>query len=79
VSVDQDSSVNLQLPGNDPDGDALQYTITGPPAHGVLIVQVVTGAATTTFPAGGPIFAYKVTDGQCESAEAIVITVICGG
>ena len=75
VTVDQDSTVNFQLPGSDQDGDPLQYSITQPPAHGVLVLQIQTGAASYSPNAGyiGPdSFKYKVNDGKCDSAEATV-------
>jgi len=75
ISVDQDSSVNFQLPATDPDGDPLQYIITQPPAHGIVVLQINTGAASYS-PSPGYIgpdsFKYKVNDGQCDSAEATV-------
>jgi hypothetical protein len=73
--VDQDSSVNFQLPGSDPDGDPLQYIITQAPAHGVVVLQVQTGAVSYSPNPGyiGPdSFKYKVNDGLCDSAEATV-------
>ncbi len=84
VSVSQSGSVNFQLPASDPEGDALQYSITQPPAHGIVVVQVQTGASSYSPTAGycGPdSFKYKVNDGHCgDSSEATVsITVNCGG
>jgi hypothetical protein len=81
VNVDQDSQVNFQLPGSDPDNDPLQFIITQPPAHGIVVLQVNTGATSYSPSAGycGPdSFRYRVTDGLCESPEATVsIAVRC--
>jgi len=81
VQVNAGSSVSFQLVGNDPDGDPIQYAITQAPAHGVVVVNVNTGANTYTPNAGycGPdSFAYGVTDGQCQSDPATVtIDVVC--
>jgi hypothetical protein len=81
VNVGHDAQVNFQLPGSDPDGDALQFSITQAPAHGIAVLQVQTGATSYSPTAGycGPdSFKFKVTDGLCESAEATVsITVAC--
>jgi hypothetical protein len=80
VSVTQDASVSFQLVGADADGDPITFNVTGPPAHGTVVLTVNTGAGTYTPNAGyfGPdSFKYKVSDGQCESAEVTVtITVI---
>jgi hypothetical protein len=75
VVVNANGSGNFQLPASDPDGDPLQYIITQAPAHGTLVLQVQTGAASYT-PTQGycglDSFRFKVTDSQCESAEAAV-------
>jgi len=80
VTVNEGSSVTFQLVASDPDGDPLQYITTQAPAHGTVVVAP-TGQATYTPSAGycGPdSFRYKVSDGECESAEATVsITVNC--
>jgi hypothetical protein len=82
VSVNQDTPVSFQLSGSDPENDPLQFAVTQPPAHGVLVLQVATGAATYTPAAdycGPDSFRFRVNDGHCgNSAEATVsITVNC--
>jgi hypothetical protein len=81
VNVDHDAQVNFQLPATDPEGDALQFSITDAPSHGIVVLQVQTGATSYSPSPGycGPdSFKYKVTDGMCESAEATVsISVTC--
>ncbi len=75
VSVEANSSVSFQLPASDPNGNPLQFSITSPPAHGVIVVQTQTGAATytpTRAYCGPDSFKFKVNDGQCDSAEATV-------
>jgi hypothetical protein len=74
VAVDQNSSVTFQLAGADIDSPALQY-IAQAPAHGVLVVQAGSGAATYTPTAnyyGPDSFMFRVSDGQCESADVLV-------
>ncbi|MCI0746500.1 MAG: Ig-like domain-containing protein [Verrucomicrobia subdivision 3 bacterium] len=81
ISVNQDSSVNFQLSATDADGDPLQYSVSSPPAHGVVVANAQTGAATYTPAPGycGPdSFKFTASDGVCVSAEATVsINVIC--
>jgi hypothetical protein len=80
VTVAQDGQVNFQLGASDPDGNALQFSVSQPPTHGVLAVNTQTGAANYKPTAGyvGPdSFKFVATDGQCSSAEALVtITVL---
>jgi hypothetical protein len=79
--VDLGSSVNFQLSASDPNNDPLHYDITQAPAHGIVVLQVQTGAASyTPNPdyCGPDSFKFKVSDSQCDSAEATVsITVNC--
>ncbi|PYJ02240.1 MAG: hypothetical protein DME25_16550, partial [Verrucomicrobia bacterium] len=84
VTVEVGGHVDFHLPASDPDGDPLTYSITGPPAHGIVVVQVQTGAASYSPNAGysGPdSFKYKANDGHCgDSGEATVsINVVVGG
>src|SRR5207247_4491752 len=61
---------------SDPDGDTLtQATVTGAPSHGVVILQVQTGAFSYTPSAGfsgSDSFKYKVSDGLTLSNEATI-------
>jgi hypothetical protein len=81
VTVDQDSVVSFQLPASDVEGDALEYNVTQPAAHGTLVLQVQTGQISYAPNPGycGPdSFKFRVRDGRCNSAEATVsITVHC--
>jgi hypothetical protein len=81
ATVNTGSSVNLQLTGSDPDGDALTFAVVQSPAHGTVTLQAA-GAATYTPAAGycGPdSFTFRVSDGGCSSTSATVsITVSCG-
>jgi hypothetical protein len=75
ANVDQDGSVALQLAGTDADNDSLTFSVTEAPAHGTVVVQVQTGAATYTPTAGycgTDSFKFKVSDGRCESAAATI-------
>src|SRR5213079_2129717 len=81
VTTDEGTTANFQLQASDADGDALQYIITQPPAHGNVTVAVQTGMASYSPAAnycGPDSFKFKVNDGKCDSAEATVsITVNC--
>ena len=81
VSVASGASASFQLPGSDLDLDPLQYQITQAPQHGLLVVQVQTGAASYTPTPGycGPdSFKYTVRDSQCGSAPGTVsISIDC--
>ncbi len=78
VVVSQDSTVPITLTGSDLDGDSLAYTVTTLPAHGALAGTApnLTYAPTPGY-AGPDSLAFKVNDGQSDSAEAtITITVL---
>ena len=80
ISVAGGGLVNFQLMATDPDGDALTFVIVSAPAHGVVVVNVGTGAGTYTPSPGycGPdSFRFKVSDDQCESNEATVSITVC--
>jgi len=81
VSVSQNSQVQFQLQAADIEDNVFQFQITQPPAHGTLVTQAQTGAASYSPNSGycGPdTFRYRVSDGQCQSAEAtIAINVTC--
>jgi hypothetical protein len=82
ITVSSGASANFQLSASDPESNPLTYTVTQAPAHGTVVLQVQTGAATYTPAAGycGPdSFRFRVNDGTCNSGEATVaITVDCG-
>lgn len=75
------SIINFSLIGSDPDGDPIQFIVTAPPTHGVLVVNTSTGAASyrpNTGYCGPDGFRYVVSDAICTSTEgAAVIDVIC--
>jgi len=82
VSVMQDTTLHFQIPICDPDGDLLQFNVTQPPAHGVLVVGIATnnGGAVYTPTVGycGPdVFRIRATDGTCTIETNIAINVIC--
>ncbi|HEX8437984.1 kelch repeat-containing protein [Archangium sp.] len=80
VSTPLGTPVEVTLPGMDPDGDALTYTLLSQPEHGRL-----TGSAphlTYRPPRGGygqDSFRYKVSDGGRESEVATVSLTITPG
>ncbi|MFT3831053.1 MAG: Ig-like domain-containing protein [Opitutaceae bacterium] len=78
VSTLEDVSVAVALPAFDVEDDALRYTITAQPQHGVL---AGTAPELTYTPAlnynGSDAFAYMVGDGRCTQGEVVVpITVV---
>jgi hypothetical protein len=79
IPVDQGGAASFQLQASDPDGDPLQYTVTLAPSKGTVVIDTQTGAATYS-PApgacGSDSFKFKVTDGECESDEAMVSVAI---
>lgn len=80
ISVASGGTVNFQLMATDPDGDALQFAVASPPAHGTVVLQANTGAGTYTPSPGycGPdSFVFTVTDGQCAPQATVVINVMC--
>jgi hypothetical protein len=75
LSVETGSSVAFQLVGSDPDSPALTYAVAQAPAHGVVTVNVNTGAGSYAPNAGysGPdSFTFTVSDGTCTSPAATV-------
>jgi hypothetical protein len=73
VTTEEDTSVDITLTGNDPDGDTLTYTVVDQPSHGTLSG---TAPDLTYTPDDGYLgsdsFTFKVNDGQEDSAEARV-------
>ena len=73
LSLLEDSSATITLTGTDIDGDPLAFLIANGPTHGTLTQQ---GTDFTYTPApnfnGLDSFTYKASDGQAESAEAMV-------
>ena len=74
VATTEATAKTITLTGNDPDGDALTYSIVAQPARGKL--SDVTGANLTYIPplgfSGADSFTFKVSDGAAESAAATV-------
>src|SRR5207248_3487710 len=73
VTTNEDTAKPITLSGSDPEGDALTYTITTNPSHGVLSgtapnVTYIPGANYN----GGDSFAFKANDGTVDSAAVIV-------
>jgi hypothetical protein len=67
----------IHLSGADPDGDALEFTVTKGPAHGTLSGTGATRAYTSTRGfAGFDSFKYTVSDGKASVAATVVITVV---
>jgi N-acetylneuraminic acid mutarotase len=71
VTVAEDTQVAVTLSATDVDGEALQYELVRPPAHGTLSGQA---PALTYVPEanyhGSDSFTFRVTDGKLFSSEA---------
>jgi sugar lactone lactonase YvrE len=74
LSTAADTSVDIVLTGSDPDGDALTFTISTPPAHGSLsgTAPSMTYAPAAAF-TGTDTFQFTVTDPRGASSTATVI------
>ncbi|WP_324725975.1 Ig-like domain-containing protein [Actomonas aquatica] len=73
VTTAEDTSLPITLTGTDIDGDGLTYVIDANPAYGSLsgIAPNVSYTPNPDFN-GSDAFAFRVTDGESESAPAIV-------
>lgn len=73
ISLDENTSVNLTLTGNDADGDTLAYAIATPPSHGSLSGSApnITYTPNADY-VGSDSFQFKVNDGTADSAPATV-------
>ncbi|NTX07358.1 tandem-95 repeat protein [Myxococcus sp. CA040A] len=73
AATNEDTALSLVLRGLDPEGQALTFTVTTPPANGALAGQ---GAALTYTPRanfhGADSFVFTVSDGELSSAPATV-------
>lgn len=71
-------SVELQLQGNDPEGDTLTFSLTGKPARGEATLDAETGILTYTpyhDKSGEDTFTYTVTDSAGNTSEPAEITI----
>ncbi|MEJ7764454.1 MAG: Ig-like domain-containing protein, partial [Acidimicrobiales bacterium] len=82
ASTGEKAPVDVQLSGQDRDGDGLTYAIVTPPGGGTVSVVAATGLATyTPAPGHGGVdtFTYTVSDGTTTSASATVtVTTVLG-
>ncbi|HSG06668.1 MAG TPA: HYR domain-containing protein, partial [Nitrospiria bacterium] len=83
ASTDEDVPVIISLEGNDPNGNCLTFSITGPPVIGTLSPVISTGCnsaeATYTSPLnfnGNDGFTFTVNDGTFTSGDAFVAVTI---
>jgi PKD repeat protein len=73
LEVAEDTPLPITLAATDADGDALSYTIVVPPAHGALNGTPPSVTYTPAPDYSGPDdFAFRASDGQLESATALV-------
>ena len=73
VSTDEDQALSVTLTGSDVDGDALTYSVSTAPAHGVLTGTAPDLTYTPDADFNGPdSFAYVASDGSASSLPALV-------
>ena len=73
ISLDEDTTAAISLTGNDPDGDAITFSIVVQPAHGTLTgsaPNVVYTPAPDYF--GTDSFAFRTNDGSANSQNGVV-------
>lgn len=76
MSVTEDVATNITLSGSDPENDPLIFTVTSPPAHGVLSGLGATVLYTPTSNYNGPdAFTFQVSDGIFSSATPGTVTI----
>ncbi|MCI0673754.1 MAG: Ig-like domain-containing protein, partial [Myxococcaceae bacterium] len=77
VQTHQGAAVAILLTGTDPDGDALTFSVVGPPSNGTLsgTAPGLLYAPSEGF-AGVDSFTFKVNDGSADSAAATVHVVV---
>lgn len=76
--TEEDLAYTATLPGSDPDGDALVWSVEAHPGHGSVTVDADTGAFTYTPDpgfAGTDTFTYGVFDGLASETGRIDLTV----
>ncbi|MCL5768198.1 Ig-like domain-containing protein [Acinetobacter sp. ANC5681] len=77
IETAEDTTVEIQLKGTDPDNDILTYTITNRPQHGILVGF---GQNLQYIPHpnyfGKDEFTYTVNDGQLTSTAIVKINVL---
>lgn len=81
VETEAGAAVSGTLPGSDPDGDALTWTVPIPPSHGTLEVRPGTGEYTYTPDpgfVGSDLFDYAVSDGDATRTGQVSVTVTSG-
>lgn len=73
ITTSEDNPAVVVLTGSDPEGDSLTFTITSPPANGVLngTLPTVTYTPALNFN-GSDSFTFQVSDGFLNSATATV-------
>lgn len=78
LTTDEDAAYSGHLPGSDPDGDSLSWSVATHPAHGSLELDSGTGAFTYTPDpdyAGPDAFEYRVFDGTASATGTVDVTV----
>lgn len=77
VVVDEDSSVSFTLPGTDPDGDALTWSVRQGPARGSLLGDAPDLSYVPDVDVvGDDMVVYEVTDGRTVATGTVSLTVV---
>ena len=79
IETDEDTTKTGSLGGTDVSGRILTFTTVSTPSHGTVTINATTGAYTYTPNKdfnGTDSFAYKVNDGNVDSAAAIVLITV---
>jgi hypothetical protein len=74
VNIEEDIVSEITLPGSDPGGDAVTFTITTPPTNGTITGTGPLFSYTPTLDYNGlDQFGYTVSDGTTTTAESTVV------
>ncbi|HAA05772.1 MAG TPA: adhesin [Syntrophobacteraceae bacterium] len=77
VSTNENEPISIMLAGSDTDGDTLTFVLLVAPSHGALTGAPPQLTYTPSAEYRGPdAFAFKVSDGQAESAAATVTVMV---
>ncbi len=80
VLVEANSTVEIQLRGEDIDGDEIEFIVVDPPVHGSLTGS---GGVLVYIPAHGYVgsdsFTFVASDGRATSADAATVSIVVSG
>ena len=81
VEVPKNQPTTATLPGTDPDGDALTWSLVTEPSHGTVTLEQAGGSATAAYVpdagfVGTDTFDYAVSDGEARAVGTVTVEVI---